>query len=248
MPPFAWAKGRLLTRSEWDNPTASGGGRSVRFASPAIAAILVCSAFQQASAQMSSGVLVHIDDLARMNQRLRERNLQLEGENAELRARLRQLGDVEAPAASAAPAAPTLRAAPTPLAAPAAPPARNAPRVERGPLPAIVPSVSAPATDPEVAINGVIDLSSDPEGATAQTSLGASCETPCAMEVSADGPFTVTFTRAGYAPTMVSVRIQPGQPGVSDPKFAPNPVFAQLARAGKPKSAKPMATTPAPRP
>jgi len=40
---------------------------------------LVCSAFQQASAQMSSGVLEHIDDLARMNQRLRERNLQLEG-------------------------------------------------------------------------------------------------------------------------------------------------------------------------
>jgi hypothetical protein len=60
------------------------------------------------------------------------------------------------------------------------------------------------------------------------------------MEVSAEAPFTVTFSQQGFAPNTVSVKIQPGQMGVSDPKFAPNPVFAQLAPvAGPPKPAAP---------
>ena len=57
------------------------------------------------------------------------------------------------------------------------------------------------------------------------------------MEISAGGPFSVTFTHPGYAPATVQVRIQPGQPGVSDPKFSPNPVFVQLKPAAKKKPA-----------
>ena len=57
------------------------------------------------------------------------------------------------------------------------------------------------------------------------------------MEISADGPFTVTFTHPGYAPAAVNIRIQPGQPGVSDPQFSPNPVFVQLAPQARKKPA-----------
>jgi hypothetical protein len=86
-------------------------------------------------------------------------------------------------------------------------------------------------------INGTIDLDSDPQGAQAATSLGSGCETPCAMEISADGPFTVTFTHPGYTPATVDIRMQPGQAGVSDPKFSPNPVFVQLVPQARKKPA-----------
>jgi PEGA domain len=76
---------------------------------------------------------------------------------------------------------------------------------------------------------GIVELDSDPAGAEATTSLGGSCRTPCALELSAEGPFTVTFTREGYEPTTVEVKIQHARMGVSERKFAPNPVVAQLA-------------------
>src|SRR5713101_2833842 len=55
---------------------------------------------------------------------------------------------------------------------------------------------------------GIVELDSDPSGAEATTSLGGSCRTPCALELSAEGPFTVTFTHEGYEPTTVEVKIQ----------------------------------------
>jgi hypothetical protein len=88
-------------------------------------------------------------------------------------------------------------------------------------------------------LSGTIDLNSDPPGAQAATSLGGpGCQTPCSMEVTAEGPFTVTFTRQDYAPSTVSVQIKPGEMGVSDPKFLPNPVIAQLAPAAPPQKPK----------
>ena len=91
-------------------------------------------------------------------------------------------------------------------------------------------------------LSGTIDLNSDPTGAQAATSLGGpGCQTPCSLEVTAEAPFTVTFTRQDYAPNTVSVRIQPGESGVSDPKFAPNPVVAQLAPMTPPPKQKPAA-------
>jgi len=73
-----------------------------------------------------------------------------------------------------------------------------------------------------------IRLNSDPQGADATTSLGWSCRTPCSIELSVDGPFTVTFTRLGFAPSTIPVQIEAAQPGASDAKFAPDPVFAVL--------------------
>jgi PEGA domain len=81
---------------------------------------------------------------------------------------------------------------------------------------------------------GIIDLTSDPSGAEATTSLGGSCRTPCALELSAEGPFTVTFKQDGYEPSVVDVKIQHAEMGVSNRKFAPNPVFAHLAPIAPP--------------
>jgi PEGA domain len=81
---------------------------------------------------------------------------------------------------------------------------------------------------------GVLDLSSDPSGAEATTSLGGSCRTPCSLEVQAEGPFTVTFTREGHEPSTVQVKIHHAQMGVSNRKFAPNPVVANLAPIAEP--------------
>jgi hypothetical protein len=71
-----------------------------------------------------------------------------------------------------------------------------------------------------------IRLNSDPQGADATTSLGWSCRTPCSMELSVE-PFTVTFTRPGFASSTIPVQIEAAQPG-AEAKFAPDPVFAAL--------------------
>jgi hypothetical protein len=99
-------------------------------------------------------------------------------------------------------------------------------------------------------LSGTIDLASDPPGAQATTSLGGlGCQTPCSLEVTAEAPFTVTFARQDYAPSTISVQIQSGEHGVSDPKFAPNPVVAQLAPlAPPPKPAAPAKKKPPPKP
>jgi hypothetical protein len=81
---------------------------------------------------------------------------------------------------------------------------------------------------------GIVNLDSEPSGAEATTSLGGGCRTPCSLEVSADGPFTVTFTHEGYASTTVQVKIQHARMGVSERQFAPNPVSAQLAALAEP--------------
>ena len=83
----------------------------------------------------------------------------------------------------------------------------------------------APGPDPVRALltptgpksfSGIIDFTSDPPGAQATTSLGGlGCQTPCSLEVTAEAPFTVTFARQDYAPSTVSVQIQPGQQGVT---------------------------------
>jgi hypothetical protein len=97
---------------------------------------------------------------------------------------------------------------------------------------------------------GIVDLDSEPSGAEVTTSFGGGCRTPCSLEVSADGPFTVTFTHEGYASTTVQVKIQHARMGVSDRKFAPNPVVAQLAPLAEPAppQAAPKKTVARPRP
>jgi hypothetical protein len=80
---------------------------------------------------------------------------------------------------------------------------------------------------------GVVDLDSNPPGAEVTTSLGSGCRTPCSLEVTAEEPFTVTFTHEGYVSAIVRVKIQHARMGVSNRKFAPNPVFAELAPVPK---------------
>jgi len=185
---------------------------------PTIAMVAFIACFTQASAQTSTEMLEHMDDLGKRNEKLQERVRVLEQDNKALRDRLKQLGVVD----------------PVPPLAPSPPaPSSAYPRLgEQSPAARTLPMPLAGTS-----INGTIDLDSDPQGAQAATSLGSGCETPCAMEISADGAFTVTFTHPGYTPTTVTVGMQPGQPGVSDPKFSPNPVFVQLVPQSKKKPA-----------
>jgi len=97
-------------------------------------------------------------------------------------------------------------------------------------------AIQAAPTSKSVSIT-TIHLNSDPQGADATTSLGWSCRTPCSIELSADGPFTVTFTRFGFAPSTIPVDLEAAQPGAADAKFVPNPVFATLRPLRAPKAA-----------
>jgi hypothetical protein len=200
----------------------------MRRAVPTIAAVALIAAFSPAVAQTQTEILQHLDDVARRNEKLQERVGILERENRALREQLRQL--------EAAEPSPTLVAPQVPQAVPAT----GRPKVEeQSPaLRNVRPPSPAGGADP-ASLSGIIDLDSNPQGAQAATSLGSGCETPCAMEISAEGPFTVTFTHPGYAPITVGVQMQPGQPGVSDPKFSPNPVFVQLAPQARKKPAAP---------
>jgi hypothetical protein len=81
-----------------------------------------------------------------------------------------------------------------------------------------------------------IHLNSDPQGTDATTSLGWSCRTPCSIELLVDRPFTVTFTRSGFAPSIIPVKVEAPKPGASDAKFSPDPVFAALQPVTTPKA------------
>ncbi len=68
---------------------------------------------------------------------------------------------------------------------------------------------------------GIVELDSDPSGAEATTSLGGSCRTPCALELSAEGPFTVTFTheeRRSRRKRRRGSRLQPRSPPRNRPR------------------------------
>ncbi len=96
---------------------------------------------------------------------------------------------------------------------------------------------------PAMPATASIDLDSDPQGAEAKTSLGATCQTPCALEVPTSGAFSVTFTHEGYTAQTVPVQVQSDQEKATV-KFTPNPVFAQLGPAPGAKK-KPAAKRPA---
>ena len=104
-----------------------------------------------------------------------------------------------------------------------------------------VPSMSMRAA------NVSLTIESDPPGADAKTSLGASCRTPCMIPVAADREFTVSYVLNGYLPRTVPV--VPRQPdptrmeveaGGAAPAvdLAPNPVYAQLDPAPPPPASK----------
>lgn len=91
-------------------------------------------------------------------------------------------------------------------------------------FPAMASSTPAKAT---------VQLQSQPAGAEAKTSAGSSCQTPCSLELAANGDMSVTLSLDGYQSQTIPVkqaaptgRVEPGAyPPVV---FTPNSVFAQL--------------------
>ena len=107
-------------------------------------------------------------------------------------------------------------------------------------------------TDDQVQIN------SDPQGATVQTSLSQQCMTPCTLKIGRKDEFSVTIAKPGYAPQTVFVGTKLASAGAAG--FAgnvlvggvvgmgvdaatgatlehfPNPVTVILQRSGAPPS------------
>jgi hypothetical protein len=95
------------------------------------------------------------------------------------------------------------------------------------------------------ASTATLTIESDPPGADARTSTGASCRTPCSLPVQVADEFTVSYALTGYMPQTVSVRPLPGDSGIfgtsgTAGQLEPNPVFAVLqpAAPAKPPPAK----------
>ena len=89
-----------------------------------------------------------------------------------------------------------------------------------------------------------LQLDSKPAGATATTSAGPGCRTPCAVQVTAapGAPVTVTYTLDRHLPQTVSLQIVqhqgPSAPDGTAPivtDFDPNPVFVELQPAAPPR-------------
>ena len=103
-----------------------------------------------------------------------------------------------------------------------------------------------------------VQLESNPPGADAKTSLGPGCKTPCSVSVAApDTGFSVSYTLDKYQPANVPVQVihNPGDlTSQGTTTTDPNPVFAELQKAGPPpkahhgpkKTKKPKSTAAAP--
>ena len=91
-----------------------------------------------------------------------------------------------------------------------------------------------------------LQLDSRPQGATATTSAGASCRTPCALQVAATPGLNVTYTLDRFLPQTVTLQTTQHQgapnpdgtaPIVTD--FDQNPLFVELQPAAPPKKMRP---------
>jgi hypothetical protein len=91
---------------------------------------------------------------------------------------------------------------------------------------------------------GSLAVESDPPGAQASAG-GASCVTPCRLNVAANGAFNVNVALNGYVPQSVPIRVmQPDDPrlgseeaGSGAVRLDPNPVYVELERAAPPPAA-----------
>ena len=88
-----------------------------------------------------------------------------------------------------------------------------------------IPGLSRP-TDP---VNR-FSLKSNPPGAEARVSSGASCRTPCTLPVKVSD-YNVTFALAGYAPRFIPIRVSIKREHWYSPEVTyvvPNPLVVQL--------------------
>lgn len=102
-----------------------------------------------------------------------------------------------------------------------------------------LPSMDFLTPAPPVA---TLQLDSRPAGATATASTGASCRTPCAIQLAATPGVSVSYTLDRHLPQTVSLQVTQHQgaaaqdgtaPIVTD--FDPNPVFVELQPIAPPK-------------
>ena len=94
------------------------------------------------------------------------------------------------------------------------------------------------STPPDVQVR----LESQPAGADAKTSLGPGCKTPCTVSVPAPdaNSFAVTYTLNRFEPVTIQVVVIRNPGDFSTPATIvtdPNPVFAELRKAGPPPKA-----------
>lgn len=80
-----------------------------------------------------------------------------------------------------------------------------------------------------------VQFQSEPAGAEAKTSVGQSCQTPCALAMPPDKDFAVTFSLAGYQPLTIPVQVSKleGSESASELSLQPNPVAVELSAAPK---------------
>jgi len=95
-----------------------------------------------------------------------------------------------------------------------------------------MPSFGAFSSEPATA---TLTIESDPPGADASISTGASCRTPCSLALPVADTL-VSYALRGYLPQTVPVRPLRGESGLfgslgTATQFDPNPVFAALQPA-----------------
>jgi hypothetical protein len=84
-------------------------------------------------------------------------------------------------------------------------------------------------------------IESNPAGATAKTSLGQSCKTPCTMLIGSGNDFTVTFTLDGYVPQTLPVHATMSPSGWTEgpsPILNPGSLFPTLQPVAPPTGAR----------
>ena len=87
-------------------------------------------------------------------------------------------------------------------------------------------------------------IQSNPPGAEARTSLGASCRTPCTLPIISGSDFTVSYALNGYQPQTLTVHSSLPKGGfagfsASAPVIDPNPIVATLDPAAPPAKTPP---------
>jgi hypothetical protein len=87
-----------------------------------------------------------------------------------------------------------------------------------------------------------LSIESNPPGADAKLSTGATCRTPCALTVSLASEFTVTLALTGYGTetrTVKPVAPEGSSSGTAASLLDPNPLFVELKHPTPPKGAPP---------
>jgi len=79
-------------------------------------------------------------------------------------------------------------------------------------------------------VTSQVQVVSNPSGATAHTSMGYQCMTPCTIQVSRKDEFTVTVSKAGYHSAEMPVRTQLAGAGAAG--FAGNVILGGVVGMG----------------